>query len=477
MGLAQLMRKVSPVFQAAAADDESNLDLLSRLAISKIIKPPPPAQPLPQLDPRRYPMDERLPDGRSVTEAVGGLSVPGFGAPSSGSMDPQTAQDPPPAPQLETRPRRVFSEAVEEQPEPNLNEPFGTTGEVFGSTRPRRTQPRDYVADDEAYLRDLRNAPVERSRLKSFGLAALRGLANGPGGAIGGGLVGLLDPELYGRGKRNREIQKAEANLEGSLQQQKIESGQRNEASLRDYRAAQAQRALNPVFAPRVVETPDGPVSVSGTTAQPILDPAGQRIKGKPEAAKPKIVERINPRTGKREQYRTVEGNADVLVMVEGDDGLMAPPAAERAARATLDQRQYSRGRDQQEDARRESEFESQRAAAETAVQEAEAAASDHLAKRRQADEARSALEAQLLSLGEVGPDSPVRIQLETQIKLARDEASYRQREADTAFAEARKAKSEIKKRSQLSPRVTRTGRGVQPKVSAAKLNSLLGIQ
>lgn len=251
MGLAQLMRKVSPVFQAAAADEESNLDLLGRLAISKLIKPPPPAQPLPQLDPRRYPMDERLPDGRSVTEAVSGLSGPGFGAPRNDSMEVRTGQLEGMAPpaldgvqepvqaQLATRPRRVLPEVVEEPTAPEL-EPFGSSGEVFGSARPRRTQPRDYVADDEAYLRDLRNAPVERSRLKSFGLAALRGLANGPGGAIGGGLVGMLDPELYGRGKRNREIKRAEANLEGSLTQQKVESGQLNEASLRDYRAAQA---------------------------------------------------------------------------------------------------------------------------------------------------------------------------------------------------------------------------------------------
>lgn len=42
------------------------------------------------------------------------------------------------------------------QPRP---EPFGSSGEPFGSVRQRRTQPRDTISDDSQYLRDLEREP------------------------------------------------------------------------------------------------------------------------------------------------------------------------------------------------------------------------------------------------------------------------------------------------------------------------------
>jgi hypothetical protein len=42
---------------------------------------------------------------------------------------------------------------------PPPQEGFGSSGEPFGSARARRTQPRDYPADDEQYLRDLNKQP------------------------------------------------------------------------------------------------------------------------------------------------------------------------------------------------------------------------------------------------------------------------------------------------------------------------------
>lgn len=60
-----------------------------------------------------------------------------------------------------TRPRTVtpsFRDAFNRKPVPE-QEGFGSSGEPFGSARPRRTQPRDLVADDAQYLRDLEGQP------------------------------------------------------------------------------------------------------------------------------------------------------------------------------------------------------------------------------------------------------------------------------------------------------------------------------
>lgn len=60
----------------------------------------------------------------------------------------------PPDSALADRMRRAVPEASPEAPEA-----FGSSGEAFMPTRDRRTQPRDMLADDSAYLRDLINQP------------------------------------------------------------------------------------------------------------------------------------------------------------------------------------------------------------------------------------------------------------------------------------------------------------------------------
>ena len=100
------------------------------------------------------------------------------------------------------------------RPERPLNEPFGSTGEVFGSARVRRTQPRDYIADDAQYLRDLENEPIVRNdRKRSAGLGALRGADAGPVGAGIGALIGLLRSKSYGEAKRDEKIGRAREQL------------------------------------------------------------------------------------------------------------------------------------------------------------------------------------------------------------------------------------------------------------------------
>lgn len=70
--------------------------------------------------------------------------------------------------------------SAQAEPE-SLNTPFGATGEVFGSTRPRRTQMRDYIADDSAYLRDLENQPRNWKDKAVDVTRALNNNINGPG--------------------------------------------------------------------------------------------------------------------------------------------------------------------------------------------------------------------------------------------------------------------------------------------------------
>jgi hypothetical protein len=279
MGLAEVLRQAAPMLQmATASDGESNLDLLRRLAVSRIAR----QTPTPQLDPiRKLPVDP----GMSVSRGL--ADQPQLDIQSSGRTDELAPyQGPRPqgtfagdAPSLEmptaprdgyavqpqiasaeaTRPRRVLPVTNESEPvRPTLmsrdeysrlvppdppvntyNVPFGSSGEPFGSARPRRTQPRDYAADDAAYLRDLERMPVERSRLKSAGLLAVRALGVGPGAAIGAGLVGLAQPELYGEAKKSRDIGRARRNLASELEYRKTSSEIANKQADLEYRTAQ----------------------------------------------------------------------------------------------------------------------------------------------------------------------------------------------------------------------------------------------
>lgn len=71
-------------------------------------------------------------------------------------------------PTISLRPRRVSVDTAASEPplykgQPILAERFGSDNEPFGA-RPRRTQPRDYVADDAAYLRELENKPRSKTK-------------------------------------------------------------------------------------------------------------------------------------------------------------------------------------------------------------------------------------------------------------------------------------------------------------------------
>lgn len=190
-------------------------------------------------------------------KASGALPQP-VGMPSSGTSLPQPVGEPtgggalkqsvfaPPQQQTNgqvltptnqaaiTRPRNVFAPPLHDIRERQLAEPLTTNTEVpdnplamrgtqpnveltpqindepFG-TRERRTQPRDYVADDSQYLRDLEAQP---RNWKDKGVDALRALNS----------VWGSNPKAYTPTKREREIGDTEQRLGRELTVNKTQS-------------------------------------------------------------------------------------------------------------------------------------------------------------------------------------------------------------------------------------------------------------
>lgn len=125
-----------------------------------------------------------------------------------GLSDPPLKQEMPRG--LLTRPRRAMP-VPEEAPAPVAQpsfktrfaqpqqEGFGSSDEPFGSTRQRRTQPRDVIADDSQYLRDLQTQPrTKKDKIMDVIDAVNAGFGNKP---------------RVTKTKRERQIAEAEGRL------------------------------------------------------------------------------------------------------------------------------------------------------------------------------------------------------------------------------------------------------------------------
>lgn len=130
-----------------------------------------------------------------------------------------------------TRPRRAMpvpEEASAPIAQPSFKtrfaqpqqEGFGSSDEPFGSTRERRTQPRDVLADDSQYVRDLRNQPRGK-----------RDIAMGVIDAVNAGFGNKPRTTLT---KRERELQRAEGNLGMDVEMQKQALTQMTPVTLED---------------------------------------------------------------------------------------------------------------------------------------------------------------------------------------------------------------------------------------------------
>lgn len=93
---------------------------------------------------------------------------------------PRTVIQPTQQPSFTGALKRRF-QAPTETPTESPNVPFGSTGEAFGSARPRRVEPRDYISDEAAALRELQVKPRgRRDKIMDVVDAVNAGLGNKP---------------------------------------------------------------------------------------------------------------------------------------------------------------------------------------------------------------------------------------------------------------------------------------------------------
>lgn len=116
-----------------------------------------PANPLRDLFRRkRQPMDERLPSGESVGDLVQRQVAP-VAQQAAQQVRPRTFRDVLQQRLQQPTPQNPIPQAgmMPTTPTVDLGQGSTYTPEGTGTSRDRRTQPRDYVADDQAYLREL----------------------------------------------------------------------------------------------------------------------------------------------------------------------------------------------------------------------------------------------------------------------------------------------------------------------------------
>ena len=162
---------------------------------------------------------------------------------------------------------------------------------------------RDPVSADAQRLRERRNAPIERSRVKSAGIGLLQK-------GLPGLISGIADPELYGRTKRDREIKRLENQIGTELEIQKAQRQARREPlqdaltqSQIDENKAQAKALKRP---PRPILGRE--VTEDGTTIQTELNPETGVFEPSTRDGKPIILSR--PKT---QEPDVRSGNAPVI--------------------------------------------------------------------------------------------------------------------------------------------------------------------
>lgn len=181
--------------------------------------------------------------------------------------------EPPPSADTRTRYAGPNTDAVNA----NLDrvQSFGSSGEVFGSSRQRRTQPRDYIADDLAYARDLENKKSPKwSNIATGitqGLAALEGNQPKQPWEFSGNTRNLND--VYGRLGKELDVQGDQARIEAVKNQynyrnQQVGMGQQR-AMIAHYNASKEYtKGKNPqidaMYAAAHMDFPDKSPKASG---------------------------------------------------------------------------------------------------------------------------------------------------------------------------------------------------------------------
>jgi hypothetical protein len=344
----------------------------------------------------------------------------------------------------------------------------GYASDTFLPTRPHLAHPKGTVEYQDKLVTDLESMPAEKMSRKGGALYGfLRGLATG--GLVGGGigaLTGAIAPGRTAELKHRDQIAKASGKLDTAIERE-------GKLSVIDERRRHPEKEMAAALRAEREKRIANLMTMHGRAGHynpdDPSDKASQVIKAQAEALG--VADQLIPYTGGDKvpphlvvddtvyergpngDWRPAEGLPRRQMVDVPGYGKMTPAQA-RQADATEGERADRRSE-------RQSETEAQRSAAQQNAAEAERAASDHLGKRRQADEEVSRLQGLLRGLGTVSPDDPQRIEIEDQIKTWRTESAYRQREADNAFADARKAKGEAQRynRSTSQSLPTRGGR------------------
>lgn len=268
-------------------------------------------------------------------------------------------------PQEETTRPRALNPAPTAPPPVSAEVVYGPKGQPL-----RAEGGADDFERDQAYLSALEHYKPKdhngriKSALIGFGRAYLRG--GGLAGAITGGVQGIFDPGADERYQNEVDIGKTTRAVAQTQASRSAASKLENEAADRTYKAAQAERVLNPVYAPTVQKTPSGLMNVQNGKASPIYDPTKPgEILTNDNSSKDRFEIRHDPKTGKAQKWKLGTRNEpDKLIPEWSDSGKdlvkvgdnWVPQGTAVTADALRDSRQYQRGRDVFQDERHQRE-------------------------------------------------------------------------------------------------------------------------
>lgn len=336
----------------------------------------------------RAPMDETMPDGRTVNEAVMGAAPSRqdarYPADTLAPVYNPPAQDPAPA-VAAAQPDPVYAPAqtgtmadqymakavpVDQLTRPRIADPSAIKpagAQVTYVTKKGQQVPTgatggaDELENQQAYLRALEAYKPQNhnSRLASGGIDAGRAYMRGGGivGAATGFVRGLVDPKSDEEYANEASIAKTGRAVSQEQLNRKEASDRANEATKRAQEEAATQKILYPIYEPKPTQADDGTyanITPGSDVAQPIYNPPGPDgtrtpFKGKTpaeKAGKPKIGEVVGP-GGRKERWELDEdGKPAKQVAVQTPDGLWVSPNSKYVGDRQGEQQKWTRNRD-----------------------------------------------------------------------------------------------------------------------------------
>lgn len=376
-----------------------------------------------QTRPRRV-FDERLPDGRTVNEALAGLPVAGPNV-----FNPVTAAGTTPPPSgMGNIPTSMPSQIG--VPTGGSTVGLSPLGKLLAERRALQNAPLSSNVIDEGNRFEITPPEQSPSRVRNAIAGALQGAAlagqanNGDpwatlGAAGTGAAAGAISPKLMQSFLRKQALDRQAGEIG---QQMGIDAGV---AKIQGTLADAAYTAIRPEIEMARIEQQEA----ESTARIGATDRATQQ-RGRAASTTAGIQNRTLEERARHNKAMEAKTVSTEEITVAGRTFKVTPSTAARIleARTTA----INKPDKERVEAQLEAELE-------------EEAAQDHLAKRKQADDQASALRAEreLLTTGRGLETNKGRIaEIDRQIASAEKEAVYRQTEADNSFARKRKAQS-----------------------------------